>query len=334
MLSSRKTQIGFLISGIFLLLFVRQLDGLHVGAALAAADYRWLVAAVPVYFAGVWFRALRWQALLSRLRPVPAYPLFRHVVMGYMANDLLPVRTGELVRSYLAGRSFNLPRAPIFGTIAIERLSDGLTLLSFLAIAALFSPLAELIAGILFIMGAVLVGVTLAVILLLAGHRTVQRLWLRVATRVPEKVRGPIGRLSAGLLEGVSVVRQPRTLALVAVHAVRCWGWETAVFYLTGLALGIEVPAVAYLVAMCTANLATALPSSQAGIGPFEFFCAETLVLYGLSPTESAAFALLVHAVLIIPVVIAGLIYLAQENLSFRGLLSEASGPARQPEAR
>jgi hypothetical protein len=83
---------------------------------------------------------------------------------------------------------------------------------------------------------------------------------------------------------------------------------------------------------MCTANLATALPSSQAGIGPFEFFCAETMVLYGLQHAQAAAFALLVHAVLIIPVVVAGLACLARENLTFRGLVSEATGRIRQAE--
>jgi len=332
MLSSRKAQVGFLLSAVFLLLFLRQLDGLHVGEVLASADYRWLVAAVPVYFLAVWFRTLRWQALLSSMQSIPQAPLFRQVVMGYMANNLLPARTGELVRAYLAGRSFDLPRAPILSTIAIERISDGLTLLAFMALAALFSPLPEWISGVLLVMGAVFSGASVALALVIKWQRGGARVWLFVGRRLPAPIRGPLARVGAGLIDGVSVVRKPRVLGVAACHAILCWGWEAMVFYLTGLALGIEVPLVAYVLAMCTANLATALPSSQAGIGPFGFFCAETMILYGLSPAEAGAFALLVHAVLIILVVVTGLACLARDNLTFGGLVSDATGRVRSVE--
>jgi uncharacterized protein (TIRG00374 family) len=230
MLSSRKAQLGFLLSAIFLLLFLRQLNGLHVGEALATADYRWLAAAVPVYFLAVWFRTLRWQALLSGLRPVPPLPLFRHVVMGYMANNLLPAHTGELVRAYLAGRSFDLPRTPILGTIGLERISDGLTLLAFMAIVAFFSPLAEWITGVLLVMSGVFIGASLALLLLIRGQRHATRAWMFAAGRLPAPIRGPLARISAGLVQGLSVVERPQVLGMAAGHAVLCWAWEAAVF--------------------------------------------------------------------------------------------------------
>lgn len=330
---SRNTLIGLAVSALFLLLFVRQLDGLRPSEAVAGADLRWLALAVPVYFAGVWFRALRWRALLSRLRPLPATEVYRHVVMGYMANDLLPARTGELVRAYLAGRSFNLGRAPVLGTIAVERISDGLTLVALLMVAAPLFPLADWLWGLLAGMGALFLAAAAFLVMALRAQAQVSWAGRWAARRLPARAAPAVCRAVAGLLDGLASLREPRLVARIALYAVAAWGWEAGVCCLTGLALGLDVPPVAYLLAMCTANLATALPSSQAGIGPFEFFCAQTMTLYGLPPGQAAAFALLVHAVLIVPVVLAGLWCLARENLSVWGLLAQATGPAQPAEA-
>lgn len=334
MLNSRRTLIGFVVSAVFLLLFLRQLDGLKLTEALAGVDYRWVVAGIPVYFLGVWVRTLRWQVLMRSLRPLPARGLFTYVVMGYMANDLMPARSGEVVRAYLTGRRYQLAKSPILGTVALERISDGLTLLLFLAVAAFTLPLPDWIVGGAWLMAAGFVGGMVALVAVVATRRRAWGFWQAVGTRLPAQVRGPVGAAAGGFIEGMGVLHDPRLVGLFALHAVLAWVLEVVVFYLTGLALGIDMGIAACLVAMCTANLVTALPSSQAGIGPFELACSETLKLFGLPPHQAVAFALLVHVVLIVPVVVLGLLFLTRENLSLRGLVAQASAPAAQTEVR
>ena len=325
---TRRSLLGLLVSLAFVLLFLRQVDTTKIVEAMGGANPAWLLAGVPVYAAGVWCRTLRWQALMNAFRPAAASALLPYVVIGYMANNLLPARAGEVVRAYLAGSRLNLAPAPILGTIALERVSDGLALLAFMAAAAIVYPLAPWVTGLALAMTVVFLAALGAMRLALSARAKTWGVWMRMGRYVPAKLREPAVALLSGVTDGLGVLQQPRLLVAVALYALVAWAWEAGVFYLVGLALHLDIPPVAYVLAMCTANLATALPSSQAGIGPFEFFCAETLVLYGVAPAPAAAYALLVHLVLVLPITCAGLAYLVREHLPLASLMQRSAAVA------
>ena len=342
-----RALLGAAVSILFLALLARQVDVPKVVASIASTDYALLLAAVPFYFAGVWFRALRWQQFLLPLARLRAPGLFVQVVIGYMANDVLPLRVGELVRAYLLGRKHALAKSAVLGTIALERLTDGLTLLAFAGVIALFVPLEGWMGLVVRSMAVLFLGAA-------AGTLRVRLLRDRLGGRgpypdpLPEgegRDRGapkgggvrtgiavPVLRIAGSFLGGTEGLRRPRLVATAGLHAVLAWLFEAAVFYVVGLAVGLSLPLWLYLLAMALANLATALPSSQAGIGPFEYFAAQTLILFGTDPSVAASYALLVHAVLILPVTLAGFLLLWREQISFRQLTATlAAGEGRTP---
>ena len=69
------------------------------------------------------------------------------VVVGYMANNLLPLRIGEVVRSYYVGEREGVSKTAALATILIERLMDALTLIVFVAVIAVFVPLTAVAEG-------------------------------------------------------------------------------------------------------------------------------------------------------------------------------------------
>src|SRR5215218_8457804 len=99
MLRNWRLWLGLAISVVFIALAVRGQNLGQVRRALGEADYRYLPFALVLYFAGVGVRALRWQALLAPVRRLSARTLFPVVVIGYMANNILPWRIGEFVRA-------------------------------------------------------------------------------------------------------------------------------------------------------------------------------------------------------------------------------------------
>ncbi|MGN6675794.1 MAG: lysylphosphatidylglycerol synthase transmembrane domain-containing protein, partial [Thermomicrobiales bacterium] len=141
MLKGWRLWLGLVISLGFLYLALRGQDLGQVRRALAAADYRYLLPAIVIYFAGVWVRALRWRHLLAPVRPLTARALFPVVVIGYMANDILPWRLGEFVRAYALREREHVPASASLATIAVERIFDGLAMLCFLLVASVFIPL-------------------------------------------------------------------------------------------------------------------------------------------------------------------------------------------------
>jgi len=143
LLRSRQLWLGILGTALFLGLFFWRTDLGDMADALADANYLWFAPAIAVWFVSAWFRSLRWRYLLRPIADLPARTLYPVVVIGYMANNLLPARTGELVRAYIMGERHRLSLMATLGTISVERLFDGLVLLAFLVFVGAFVGLSQ-----------------------------------------------------------------------------------------------------------------------------------------------------------------------------------------------
>ncbi|MCL5961132.1 MAG: flippase-like domain-containing protein, partial [Chloroflexi bacterium] len=120
-----KFWLGLAVSCVFLYLAFRGQDFGQIGRAIRKANYVYVLPALAAYFAGIWIRAMRWRYLLSPVADRPARRLFPVVVIGYMANDILPVRMGELVRAYVLGEREQISKSATLATILVERIFDG-----------------------------------------------------------------------------------------------------------------------------------------------------------------------------------------------------------------
>src|SRR3990167_3573191 len=143
LITSRRLWLGLGGTGLFLGLFFWRTDLGDLGDALAQANYWWVVPAVAIWFVSAAFRSLRWHYLLQRLAKLSTRTLYPIVIIGYMANNLLPLRSGELVRAYVLGERHNVSKMSTLGTIAVERVFDGIVLVSFLVLAGAFLGLSS-----------------------------------------------------------------------------------------------------------------------------------------------------------------------------------------------
>ena len=136
LLTNWRFSLALVVSALFMLLLLYQVDLTEIRSALLGANYLYVAPAIALYFGAVYFRSVRWRYLLSPLRIFPVSRLYPVIVIGYMANNLLPARLGELVRSYYLARRENFNVSPALATIAVERVYDGVTLLAFAAVSA------------------------------------------------------------------------------------------------------------------------------------------------------------------------------------------------------
>ena len=334
MLHRRRLGVGVAVTALFLVLLFFQVDRSEMVSSLADANYLFLAPAVAVYFLSVYFRAYRWRFLLAPITALSTLRLYPVVAVGYMANNLLPVRLGELVRSYYLARREPVPASTALATIIVERVFDGVVLLFVLAVAALFLPVAgladrvsdavrmpvPLVAAVVVLpfMAAMAAMVSMAIYPVQA-----RRLAWAVAQRLPDRIGSAVDRLAALFIEGFVVLRRPRRLATVFLLSLPIWLAEGVMYYLIALGFDLDdhFETVGLLVAaiflvLATSNLATSLPSSQGGVGPFEFFAVLTLVFLGVASGLATAYAVVLHLALLLPVVVVGLGYLAMDHLS------------------
>ena len=135
---SRRVIAGFLISGIFLFISLRGQDFGAVADAFRTVTYWWLIPAVLLYFTGLLVRAKRWSVLLRSVAQLSGRQLVPINAVGLMANNVLPLRTGEVVRAYTLNKSYGVSKSSALGTIAVERIFDGMTMLLFIVTSMVF----------------------------------------------------------------------------------------------------------------------------------------------------------------------------------------------------
>ena len=117
MFSAGKFWIGLGLSVLLVALFFATVDVGHMLDALSSANYLYVAPAIGLYLIGVVFRTMRWQALLRHIKTISNRRLFPVVVIGYMANNLLPMRLGEVVRSYYLGEREQVSKSSALATI-------------------------------------------------------------------------------------------------------------------------------------------------------------------------------------------------------------------------
>lgn len=127
-----KLWLGIGISVLFLFLAFRKVNLHELKKALESANYIYLIPAILLTILSLWIRAFRWQYILQPVREIRVSSLFSATMIGFMANNLLPVRLGEFVRAYTIGEKERISKSSSLATIVVERIFDGITILSFL----------------------------------------------------------------------------------------------------------------------------------------------------------------------------------------------------------
>lgn len=319
--------LGLVVSVAFLFLALRQVT--DFGQALAAAqraNYWYLLPALLVYFLGVWIRSVRWHFLLKPVKAVPVRRLFPVVVIGYMANDILPARIGELVRAYVLGEKEQVSKTSTFATIVVERLFDGLTMLLFMGVVSLLVPFEEGLRQIVRIAGIAIVG-GLIVVLAVASSRQLTLRALDIVLRLaPSRLSQVISSKADAFLEGLASTQSARSMAAILGLSVVAWLFEASMYYILAVSFDLGLPFYVLLLTTAVANLGTMVPSSPGYIGTFEALCVFTLGLFGADKNLAFSYTVVLHAALYVPITLWGLYYMGRYNLSL-GQARRLAGP-------
>ena len=308
---------GLALSALFLWLVLRGVDLRLAFGELRGANAAFVVPAAVVLMTGIWLRAVRWQIILRPLGKVRISHSFSALTIGYMANNALPARLGELVRVYVLNRDSRLPSAAILGSIVLERILDVITLLLLLALAAALSGWNSPWTGPLVGLGAA-AALALAVVYMWAAG-LLERLVPVAASLRP--FAGLFGGLPARMLgsfaTGLKMASSPRALGLTLAVSAISWTVEACLYFLVMLAMGIGQEGfwLAVLVA-CVTNLAGVIPAGPGNLGTFEFFAKQTAVLFGVPEEKALAFALAAHVMVLAPPTIIGFALAWQRGFS------------------
>ena len=329
-----KLILGIGISAVCVWISMRDVHVGEVVAALKRANYLGFVGVMAVTLLGFWIRAVRWRSLITAPRRLSITGLFSATMIGFMANNVLPLRLGEFVRPWALARREHLSKSTLLATVVVERAVDMLTLLAILGIALLIHPISENTdAGRMTRAGAgVLVTACLGLTVFLVAlerkpalaHRVIG--WL--ASPLPEHARARLSALLESFVEGLGLFRDLPRLLWVFLLSFLMFGVIVVGLQIGLWALNILLPWHAGLVMLVVTAIGIMVPAAPGYIGTMNIACIAGLALFQIGKSTAVPFSWFYWAGQWLPVTLVGLFFLHREGLSLRSLGQAREGPA------
>lgn len=305
----------------------------EVWHAARSADLLWILAAVLLATSTFVLRLFRWRLILRTAedRPLPTAALWHSIAIGFMANNILPFRAGELVRAFAVTRLGGVPITTALSSLLLERLFDAVTIITLLFVGLLSAgiPASTQVAGFevaeLATRTAMLVGILLgACVVGLAFPKLADGVIHRLApARLADRVVGMLD----GVRSGLGALRSPSRIAAVTLWSAAVWLVNGLSFYAGFKAFQIVVGFGGALLQQSLLVLGIAVPSTPGFFGPFEAAIKAVLALFGVDSNAAVSFALTYHFTTFLPITLLGLWSLARTPVSLKGL-REASAAA------
>jgi glycosyltransferase 2 family protein len=265
-----------------------------------------LGAALLLYVVATLLRSERWHHILIEEKvPVGRADSYALVPVGYMGNNALPARSGEILRVYLLGNRTGASKRTIIGTVLVERILDALALGLLLVVLA-FSLAAKLPHS-----PPVLVGAGAVILLALAVAVVVLR---------TERLRERASALLKPMLRPARQLLSLRGVGLF-LFSVLIWAVEAAVYVLVGRSVGIPLNLDDGLIIVAFTNLCALVPAAPGYIGTYDaavIFSLKAVTTVGKGAATS--YLLLLRFVLFVPITIVGLVILFARYGGLSGL--------------
>lgn len=286
-----RAALGIAISAVALVLVFRNVDLAAAWDTMRNAQPEWLALLAVFICLDLLTRALRWKVLLSPIGNVRYLDSLASLLVGYLANNVLPARLGEFVRSHDLGERTGLSKSTILGTILVERVMDTLVVVIIASLAIFVLSVRGIVASAVLVGLAVTALLVVAIAIGLAAHRLPGADRAAAFINRWPRVHGLLVRLRAGL----AVTRHGRVMAISLVLTLVSWSCSVLGFTSAAQSVGVQ-PTIAQAALLAAGiNLATAVPAAPGYVGTFELAAVTIATSVGVNAEAALAFAVLVH---------------------------------------
>jgi len=289
---------GWVVTAALIWVILTRIDMRALWDEITQANWWYLAAAALVNIGVILLKTFRWQWLMSPAHRASYANIFNASMIGFAANNVLPVRGGDMLKIYLLGKWERVSRTMLASVTGLDKLFEGMAILALFGLLSFHSTFPEWVQR-----GTVIVSVVTAIslaicVMLMLHHRR--------SIHSTEDVAGRISRLAAKLGSGMLVLASSRLILATLALSIAICLLQIGTIWLCQLAFDLHmalwVPALVFV----AINLAIIVPSAPSGLGPFEAAGVLAYSWFGVGPALGLGVALCYHAVQFLPVTAAG----------------------------
>ncbi len=318
----QKTILSILFAAFFLWLTFRGVNFRKLKEVIDDVNLLYLSLAIVVFIIGVFTRAIRWRYFLITQKWIDAPTLFAGVSIAYAFNNILPFRLGELIRAYVVSKKKNIKFVTSFTTVAYEKIFDGIGVLTLVLILSPIYLWEKWVRKVILLSGGLFLFVIVIGFLLIQEKEKLPKIF-RTPFSLFEKIGG---RHFRSLQEGLSFMGSKKYLFIALFLSILSWFIEGLSYWITGLAFGLNLPPLAFVLLMALSNLALVISYSPGHIGIFDFVTKKVLMFFYKNPDPNIAtgYSIILHYLVIyLPITIIGIIYFLKIGVSLKEILSK-----------
>ena len=305
-MKSLQIVIGLVISLVCGYFAVRGVEWGAVWEAFQKVQFLALIPALGCLTVMLLLRAYRWRRFVEPFQSVPFAPFLSATLIGFMANDVLPLRAGELIRVYALSQLASVRISTALATLVLERVWDTIGVSVLLIILLLIFPIPTWLAQVnLAIFGGSLFVLVVGWVLVRRGEEGLTWLPPRIAN------------LAGHFIRGFSALHSLSLVLWVFVLSVLIWASLGTFYWIVLRACGFSLPVTAALMVTVLTVFAAALPAAPGYLGTFQYATVLALSFFSIPKEEALGFSIVAHVGQLLPVIIAGFVELLRTRLPF-----------------
>jgi glycosyltransferase 2 family protein len=282
--------------------------------------FEYLFLAIVMAFLYIAFRVLRWRIMILRQAPITLPRAFALYSAAQVVNIIMPMLTGQVGRLMLFAKKLSVRKSYVFSTMVLEVLFDAVSLIIFMFFTSLAFAFPSEYRAVSFIVAVVTTVVLVGFYLMLHYQRPLEecgRRWM--AGRWPG-VYIAVKKFMRSFTKGIDLLRSSQHLAVSILYSLLSWVCHMFVIYALFKAFGLELPVAAAAVIMIINTIVLMVPITPGNAGTFEVAVSASLGAFSQGRTDAVLFALALHILDLLPVLVLGAAYFHFEKVSLAEL--------------
>ncbi|MDR3111936.1 MAG: flippase-like domain-containing protein [Elusimicrobiota bacterium] len=314
--------LGVFFGAVFTYLTLRQVNLNNFLKLMQSVNCSVLALSGLVYILCYVLRSVRFCFIILPIKKTKLLANFPYTVIGFLINNVLPLRLGEVVRANITGKQMGIPRSSILAAIIIERVFDITTFIFFFFAIIFLVPLT--IPKFLLKSFGVLLSIVILCIIVLPVVITLQKKTLKIIRNfafVPTKVKRFICLIFSKFINGLSVLKKPSIVFKVFVLSLLIWLAESFFFLAVASSCGVSVSILGAAFTIIVVGIGTIIPTTPGLLGTFEFMGITALQILSIDKDPALASIVTYHLLEILLIVLLGVLCILKAKVTFSDLL-------------
>ncbi len=245
------------------------------------ANKCWMSIAILLTFFSYVLRAYRWQFFFEKVGLLTFMQSIKVVFIGFLMNNILPARAGEIVRAHAGAKLAGTKRTLVLATIASERLVDGLAISFYLGLC--FFGLRHVSSGLTYVAGIFLLA-AVGVVFVLLIRRKLFEIVNALSKRFQNKLISYAADRFQVFINGLAPLCRLKTFFPIVIWSLSIWAVELSVYIAVVNAFNVTLNPFHCILFMVAVNFSSLIPSAPAGVGVIEAFAVGVLMTINFAP--------------------------------------------------